>query len=536
VTFRLGARSPRSPAAEAVAITEPARIAAHLEDAAHVPGGHADALFVPASEGEIAAVLRAAASLLVVGGQSSLTGGATPRGGALLSTARLTGVELLDGYRVRAQAGVTLVALDAALARAGWWYPPTPTFLGATVGGIVSTNAAGAATFKYGATRAWVDALTVVLANGDVLDLARGQICASRDGRFEIVTSDGSMAIAVPRYVMPEVAKLSAGYFAAPGMDLIDLFIGAEGTLGVIVDATLRVLPQRPAACLVFMPFAERARALDAVAALREEARRTWRTGDPSGLDVSGIEHMDRRSLELLREDGLDRKTGVTLPDLAAMAVLVTVELPHGTTSEQAYDQIAQNDPATPLGRLCAILARHGDLEQAIVAAPGDHRRQQALLDVREGVPHAVNQRVGRARRDIDPRIEKTAGDMIVAFERVGELLELYEREFRARGLDAAIWGHISDGNVHPNVIPRSFADVESGRAAMLAFGREVLAIGGAPLSEHGVGRNTTKQMLLRSMYGDQGIADMRRVKRALDPDAKLAPGVLFAISAGEDG
>ena len=90
------------------------------------------------------------------------------------------------------------------------------------------------------------------------------------------------------------------------------------------------------------------------------------------------------------------------------------------------------------------------------------------------------------------------------------------------------MWGHISDGNLHPNVIPRSLADVESGRDAIREFGRAVRRLGGSPLAEHGVGRNPTKQALLRDMYGEEGIDEMRAVKRAIDPEWKMSPGVLF--------
>jgi len=137
--------------------------------------------------------------------------------------------------------------------------------------------------------------------------------------------------------------------------------------------------------------------------------------------------------------------------------------------------------------------------------------------------------RVGRAKQQVDRRIEKTAADMIVPFDRLDELLTIYDEEFRIRGLDAAVWGHISDGNLHPNVIPRSIADVESGKAAIATFGREVIRLGGSPLAEHGVGRNTVKQQLLLELYGQGGVDAMRAIKRALDPDWKLAPGVLFA-------
>src|SRR5207253_7312786 len=141
--------------------------------------------------------------------------------------------------------------------------------------------------FKYGTTRAWVEAITVVLPTGDVLDVERGAVHAHADGYFDVLLSGGTVRVPIPRYQMPDVPKLSAGYFAAPGMDLIDLFIGAEGTLGVIVEATLRVMPIRPARCLVFVPVNDRRTALALVARLRGAARETWRTRDPHGLDIS---------------------------------------------------------------------------------------------------------------------------------------------------------------------------------------------------------------------------------------------------------
>src|SRR5262249_16916696 len=206
-------------------------------------------------------------------------------------------------------------------------------------------------------------------------------------------------------------------------------------------------------------------------------------------------------------------------------------ELQGERARERGYAEIGSGGsadaPDTPLLRFCGLLAKFGVSDRTVIALPGD-RAQSALLEVREAVPAAVNRRVGLAKRDVDRRIEKTAADMIVPFDQFETLLEFYEPELAGRGLDVAILGPISDCNTHPNVIPRTFADVESGRDAVLAFGREAIRLGGAPLAEHGVGRNPTKQKLLGQLYGETGINDMRRVKAVLDPEWKLSPGVIF--------
>ena len=528
-THRVRARPPRGPATQPEQTTDADRLAAHLEDAAHVRGGHADALVSPRSEHGVAACIAGATRVLAIGAQSSLTGGATPRGGLLLSTARLRTIEAVSGGWLRTGAGVTIAEIDAWTRQRGALYPPGPTWHGATIGGTIATNAAGAATFKYGSTRAWVEALTVVLATGDVLDLQRGEVTAHAEGYVDIERAHDVLRVPLPRYRMPDVPKLSAGYCAAPGMDLIDLFIGSEGTLGIVTEATLRLEPVRPAACLVFATVRERASALRLVERVRTDAMATWRSGDADGLDVSAIEHMDTRSLALLREDGADLRCGVTLPADAALGLLLTLDLPQGTSAAQVYEALAgERGAAGALTRFVDLLSAFGAVETAIVAAPGDGAAAARLLALREAVPLAVNQRVGAAARDLDVRIEKTAADVIVPFDRVAELLARVDDEFGRRGLDGAVWGHISDGNIHPNVIPRSFAELDAGREAILGIGRSAIALGGAPLAEHGVGRSAIKQQLLRELYGHDGIEQMRSVKRALDPRGVLAPGVVF--------
>jgi len=165
-----------------------------------------------------------------------------------------------------------------------------------------------------------------------------------------------------------------------------------------------------------------------------------------------------------------------------------------------------------------------------VVALPGDDRTAVRLFELREAVPAAVNARVGDAKARVHPEIQKVAGDFIVPDRSLDKALALYRGAFERRGLEYAIWGHISDGNLHPNLIPRSLDDVEQGREALREMARGVIDLGGAPIAEHGVGRNPMKQMFLRELYGENGIEQMRLVKRALDPEGKFAAGVLFDV------
>lgn len=507
----------------------PDRVQAYLHDAARVPGGHAEAVAWPVTEADVVSLLLERSPVLAVGAQSSLTGGATPAGGLVLSTARMKTLTTASDH-VIAGPGVTLLAIEQGLAAERRWYPPAPTYLGATVGGVIATNAAGAATFKYGTTRQWVEALTVVLATGDVLDLRRGEVRAHVDGFFEIELRDRRVRVEVPPYRWPAVPKVSCGYHAAPGMDLIDLFIGAEGTLGVVTSATLRIVTPRPATAFAWVTCPSREVGFRLVDRLRSAAQETWRTRQANGLDVCAIEHMDRRSLDLLREDGINRSLDVAIPDDSDLALLIALELDPRLTADEAFNDIGRaleaSAPDTPLAQFCRMLADEASLDRTEIALPGD-RRQAAFFACREAVPTAVNERIARGQRDIDPSIEKVAADVIVPFDRLPALFDAFDDGFRSRHLDGAVWGHISDGNLHANVIPRSAAELHAGKAAILDFGRAAIALGGAPCAEHGVGRHPIKQQLMRELIGPDGIEAMRRVKQALDPRGVLAPGVL---------
>ncbi|MCE9634715.1 MAG: FAD-binding oxidoreductase [Planctomycetes bacterium] len=518
----------RAPRGEVVLPTPRDVPEARLLDAAYFPGGRADVLYEPSTEGHVAAIVCRHASVLVVGAQSSLTGGATPDGGALLVTDRLDGLAIDPSVRTAVcGAGVVLSRLRDEARPLGLFCGAAPTWDGATLGGMASTNAAGAATFKHGTMRRCVRGLTVVLADGSVLDLRRGEVEASADGHFDVVRLDGTTTrIDVPTYRDPAVPKVSAGYFAAPAMDLVDLFIGSEGTLGVVTEVVVELAPLPAASVTCWLPVDDETRGFEIVRGLRDASIRTRRTHEPNGLDVPAIEHFDRRCVELLRDDGADRTHGVPLPANAAMVLIFTVDLPTPTSDDDVVEQLSEPDgPDTPLRRLVRILGP--DAERLEIALPSEPSRAAKFAAMREAVPMAVNHRIRDARLR-DPGVTKTAGDLVVPWDLFPESIRRYRENFAKRGVDLAIWGHVSDGNVHPNALPQRAADVAAAKEALLESAAWVVSVGGSPLSEHGVGRSPMKQAMLRLLRGAAGIEQMRAVKQALDPAWKLAPGVLF--------
>lgn len=234
--------------------SQPDEIQDFLSDASYVQGGHATRVAFPETAKEVAEVLARASNektpVTVSGAGTGTVAGRVPFGGIVLATDRLNRIGPIvrddkGGGRANAEAGVILRDFQQAVDSKGLLYPPDPTERGCFLGGNVATNASGARTFKYGPTRNYVERLKIALPTGEVIDLRRGDLHAGTDGRISIPLPAGRLIEArLPSYQMPQVRKHASGYYVAPGMDLIDLFIGSEGTLGVIVEVEVRLLPK----------------------------------------------------------------------------------------------------------------------------------------------------------------------------------------------------------------------------------------------------------------------------------------------------
>lgn len=485
-------------------------------------------------EAEAATWLRGSdGPVLIQAARSSLTGGAVPHGECVLSVERMDRIGRVEADRVTCQPGVRLCDLQEHLRQAGLYYPPVPTYQQAMVGGTVSTNAGGAATFKYGVTRDWVVGLRVLLANGDLLVIERGEHLAHREQSFRILLTDGEeLKVPVPCHELPPLRKITAGYHSADPMDLIDLFVGAEGTLGMISEVTLAVVPLPPTVVAGLISLYDTAASLRLAAELRHATLSARQNHDREAPDVRAIEWLDGGSLDLLRAHGEDRRRRIRLPAEARAALIFEAELPREITDAEAEEVLSrwfEGKPvaAGPLGHLLRIIQEGGGLDSLELAFPGDAGRRADLAELREAVPTRVSEILAERRRE-DPHVHKVGGDMIVPFEELPGMIDYYREGFARRGLEQATWGHLSDGNLHANAIPRDGAETRAAVEALLEFAAEAARRGGAPLSEHGVGRSPVKQRMMRDFLGYAAIEGMHRIKRALDPRWRLAPGVLF--------
>src|SRR5580698_10477871 len=237
--------------------------------------GSAERIFLPSSEAEVVQILREATELrkpvTIAGAGTGLTGGRVPHTGWLVCLERLSRIEIHDGHAI-CGAGVLLRDVQAT-AGPRQFYAPDPTETSASVGGSIATNASGSRSFLYGATRRHVRAIRVVLASGETLALERGD-----KPPFE-----------VPVLPATGARKNTAGYYLRPNVDYMDLFIGSEGTLGVVTEAELALLPTPGSLFTGVVFFESDEEALDAVDRWRPTA----------GLRM--LEYMDSGSLDLLR-------------------------------------------------------------------------------------------------------------------------------------------------------------------------------------------------------------------------------------------
>ncbi len=439
-------------------VTDPDVVAAYAADqCAWVSAGSPAAVVFPATTAEVAAVVALCAEHRVVvvarGAGSGLSGGAAAIDGCvvlcLTRMDRVLDIDVADQLAV-VQPGVINADLSKAVAEHGLWYPPDPaSWEFSTIGGNVATNAGGLCCVKYGVTADYVLALEVVLADGSVV----------RTGR--------------------RTPKGVAGY------DLTRLFVGSEGTLGVVTEVTVRLRRARPAPSTVVASFSSLVEAGAAVIALAAEPSR------PALMEL------------------IDRTT------LCAVDDWKNLELDR----DAAALLIVQSDAGGANGAADAAsyTARCEEAGAELVMATDDPAEGAELLAVRR-LCYPALERLGATLLD----------DVAVPLSRVTDLVRAVEKVAERTGVLIGTFGHAGDGNLHPTVVYDATDDAQRALAGEAFDGivAAALELGGTVTGEHGVG--ALKSRWLAEEIGPAGLSLHRTVKDALDPLGILNPGKLF--------
>ncbi len=498
--------------------------AQYLRDESRMAADRIEVLHFPTTPEQVAAAVLAARSaghkVAVSGARTGITGAAVPLGAQeVISLEQVRPKPVVSrgpgGWTVRIGPGITLAELGDALAhglcdypdgkpKPPVYYPVDSTETSAHLGGNIATNASGARTLYYGPTRDQVVELTVVTADGRILDLARGQVRAE-DGVLLYRREDSTdAALSIPDLPLPNT-KHTAGYRLRRDMDAVDLFVGSEGTLGIVVGATLR-LSEKPANRLFLTQFMGNPReAVDLVGAVKRHP----------DLRPLALEYIGPRALALLRGQGRQTPAYLEverLPDYAMAAVYLEIPFADEAELDAVHEALRES------------LALVG-LDPERSWAGFTERDMAEMKRLRHAVPESVNAIIGQRKRSL-PELHKVGTDMAVPDAALGEMMDFYAARLAESGLDHVIFGHIGNGHLHVNILPQSVEELARAEALYMDFAREAVRLGGSVAGEHGIGR--IKKPFLPLQFTEGQIASMRAVKKALDPEGTLNPGVLF--------
>jgi len=484
-----------------------ASIQGFLEDTSNLKTGHTPGVFFPETVDELAGLLKRDGAeprrFTIAGNGTGTTGGRIPMGDYVISMQKLDRIDepavLSEKHAIMTvQAGALLENIQIKAEQSGWFYPPDPTEKLCFIGSTIANNSSGARSFKYGSTREHIARILIILPGGDRLDLSRGSCKADKQGTFHFtLPHSGAVTLQRPDYRMPATSKHNAGYFSKEGMDLIDLFIGSEGTLGVIAEADLMLIP-RPASLISSLIHFGTIDDLFGFVKLLKEPE--------NGISPRAIEFFDKNSLGLLAQKYPD------LPRESEGAIFIELE----TTPES--DEAAL-DTLFTLMESCNALT-----DNSWVAL--DREEQSRLREFRHTLPLLVNDWLSRQKES------KLSTDMAVPGDRFRELFDFYRNSCEQEGFVYILFGHIGNEHLHLNILPRNREEFLLAKSLYRKLVEKALALGGTLSAEHGIGK--LKAEYLVGLYQERGIMEMVRVKKSLDPDLILNIGNIIPAACLE--
>ncbi len=487
--------------------TSPDEIQNYLSDASNLKG-ICDAVYFPETETDVISILKEAnekkIKVTISGNGTGLTGARVPQGGIVISTEKMNHIIEINEKEKTAtvEPGVILADFQKLVNEKKLMYPPDPTERNCFIGGTVATNASGEKTFKYGPTRSYVLSLNVVLANGDLIELRRGEIFAS-DYILQLKSSNGNIYyLQLPEYQMPST-KNTSGYFAKKNMDAVDLFIGSEGTLGVITKIHLQLvdLPEKILSSVIF--FTKEIDALNFIQRARNISHDTRKTKPSDSLEALALEFFDKHTLNFLLKDYPN------IPKDSEAAVWFEQEV-NSQTEEKLLEEWMK-----------LISEFNGDEESAWFAfSDSDNKKIQEFR-------HAISWKI--SEYIAQNNLKKLGTDVAVPDNKFEDFYFFCKNEVEKENLPYVVYGHFGNSHMHLNMLPKEVKEYEKGKEIYKKICEKAVELGGTISAEHGIGKLKTDYLVL--MYGEENIKKMFGVKKALDPNLILGSGNIFKLA-----
>lgn len=484
--------------------TNPDEFENFLVDASNFKG-KCDAVYFPESLDEIVEIVKEAnkkkTKVTIAGNRTGLTGACIPQKGIVIATDKLNKILEInqDEFYALIEPAVLLSDFQKELKKQNLFYPPDPTETNCYIGGTVATNASGAKTFKYGPTRDYVIGLQVVLPDGEIIDLERGKQMAVGYNLTLITQSGKDISLQIPDYTFPAV-KNASGYFVKKDMDAIDLFIGSEGTLGIITKIKLKLLPQPEdtISCVLFFEY-------DTTAInFLEEARKTSYQNKKNNINdkinALALEFFDERALKFLAKDFS------AIPGNAQAAIWFEQE-----STSDTFDTILES--------WNVLMQTHNVNEETAWFAFSDADKEK-IKDFRHAISWKVNEYVARNN------FRKLGTDVAVPDKVFRDFYFTLQNWAKQSNVDFVAYGHFGNSHIHLNFLPKNDEEFNKGKKLYKQICEEAIRFGGTISAEHGIGKAKREYLLM--MYGEANIRKMAALKKSLDPNLVLCIGNIF--------
>ncbi|MDD4955724.1 MAG: FAD-binding oxidoreductase [Candidatus Omnitrophica bacterium] len=458
----------------------------YLEDTSNLYGT-ASSLYIVKNKEELVTLIRDLnkhkTPFTISAGRTGTTGGCVPLGGVIISIEQLKSIIEInkENKTVSLETGLTFKELEEAVSKKNLTLRSSPTESLAFIGGAISTCASGVRGFGYGSIRNYISGIEVVLPTGEQLNIKRKAV-SSVKRLFDFEHKGKNFKFKLPSYTAPKF-KSQAGYFVHNDMDLIDLFIGSEGTLGVIVGAEINLqdMPLDVFDGLIF--FKKETEGLEFVEKIKNLKIKKL-------LEPTSLEFFDKNSLDMLRSE-------YSFVPQAECAIYF----------EQAVEK--NDDPAALLDKWAGLSESLNAIADKSILADTPKERER-IFEFRHRLPQAINEYL-RSFKQL-----KTAVDCAVPPAAFMEMYNFYKEKAKESGINYVNFGHIGEDHLHFNFLPKADSESITAKKYMETFCRKAVELGGTVSAEHGIGK--IKKPYLKIMYTQAQIEEMAHLKKYFDP------------------